>query len=207
MRSACVLCFALAGAQGGALGAITAVTGDARLIGPPASATQSSFASGQFVWCWNEQQSVRVSGLPVDVLGPAGTINSATPGTLSGVVNAHMLHHHFNFSWPLTPKRGTVTFDGPILGVIFETRTLNATDGVVGSLTTRYAPWELTRGALSPFQWFSFSGPTLTFEFQVSNGGFQDYAQVRVITAPVPAPGAGSGLVVGCVIGARRRRR
>lgn len=106
--------------------------------------------------------------------------------------------------------RGTITFDGPILGIITTRAALLATDAQFGAAGVSYGShrYRGTEGAAgnNPDYW-SFSGNTLTFDlYGIAPEDF------RVITAAAPAaavpvPSAGFLLATGLgAFGAARRR-
>lgn len=97
----------------------------------------------------------------------------------------------------------TVTFDQPILGVIWTTYSLDATEAALGLPTvTYYTPKYL---GLEPIDGFTVSGNTLTFTAYANIPG--DF--MRVLTSPIPEPSVYPmmGLGLACVMLAVSRKR
>ena len=136
-----------------------------------------------------------------EVQNPGGSA-SPTFGTISGVVDSHFLHFQDNIG---VNSQGTVTFNNPIVGVIWKNSLLDLTDGSLGALTTIYPTGYFNRGINAlPLAIVSINGNVMTFNLG-TNIATGDVAQIRVLTQ-VPAPGvcavlAGAGLMV-----SRRRR-
>ena len=122
---------------------------------------------------------------PLILTGPGGTDITLAAGT---VVNSHYIE------WdPSYDGRGradiTVTFDGPILGVIALTAALQSTDSVFGAANVTYLT-NGPRGVEPPGDTFTIAGNTITLDvYARAPDGF------RVLTAaapsPVPLPAAG----------------
>ncbi len=86
---------------------------------------------------------------------------------------------------------GFVRFDHPILGVINETATLDATDALLGSPRTDYSGTVIRRWSPPDGDSFEFSGER--FDFSAHAFGGQD--QLRVIVGPRQEPEV---LLTGC---------
>ncbi|HQT00236.1 PEP-CTERM sorting domain-containing protein [Acidovorax sp.] len=146
---------------------------------------------------WNEATGVSLGSL----LASVDTITGALDGDT--LINSHMIGFDPE---ERSAIEATVTFDSEILGVIWVTDSLSATDALLGLPTITYLdnpPFYL--GFESPFDMFSVSGNTLTFRAGANKPG--DF--LRVITAAVPEPSTyammGLGLF-GVMLAARRRR-
>jgi len=175
----------------------------ARPVAPPSYVDAGTFLSGQSAYVWNEQQSVQVFNQAVDMLPGSTSSYQPIAGTITGVVDSHMIHHSINW-YTSSSMTGSVTFDNPIVGVIFSWQNLNTTDSLFGPAGTTYHVNFLRQ--LSQAEGFcTINNATLSFNFALA-AGFYDYAHVRVLTAPVPAPAAAAPLVV-CLLGLRFRRR
>lgn len=181
--------------------AIVSVTGSAVQIAPPAIANFPALA-GPLAQCWDEQQNVVVSaGVLADITTNPGSSFTPTPGFVFGTFNSHFLH----FSNVPAPgfATGTITFDGPIAAVMFRDSTLDLSDGL-GAPGTTY-PTGLGGRGLNGQSSVTVLGNTLSFNLATAATGALDIEQVRVLTHPVPGPGAlalaGAGLVF-----VRRRR-
>jgi len=133
-----------------------------------------------------------------------GTNVTAISGMISGAFDSHFLH--FEPVPGAIGAAGTVTFSGPIIGVIFVNSTLDNTDPVFGAGGTTYPTFYPQRGLSAfPASTFSINANTLTFNFQATvPTAFVD--QVRVLTHPVPGPGVLALLGLGGLVVGRRRR-
>lgn len=188
----------------GALGSITGTTGAATQISPPLACGPGQL-TGFTASAWNEQVNVPVStGIFVDMVNNPGTSSGAIPGVISGAFDSHFIH--FEPIPGAVGAVGTVTFSGPIVGVIFVNSTLDNTDAVFGAGGTAYPTFYPQRGLSAfPASTFSINGNTLAFNFQATiPTAFVD--QVRVLTH-VPGPGAWAVMGLAGVVGLRRRRK
>lgn len=196
----------LTGAAASARANIVSVTGMAQLIPAPSTVMPgASYASlPNFAAVWDEQQSVPASGVPADMVNNPATITSAAPGAVSGLLDSHYIHYRHTSS----TATGTVTFSGKIVAVEFQPAALDATDGMFAPAGTTYQSSMFSggfRGAYVPFDYFSVSGNTLTFDLWGSMPN--DTAEIRVLTEHVPAPGAGVLAVMALGAAGLRRRR
>ncbi|MFA6046824.1 MAG: hypothetical protein WC718_17715 [Phycisphaerales bacterium] len=182
-------------------GAIVSVVGQGVQIAPPTNANFPTLL-GPLAQAWDEQQNVAVSpGLLADITANPGSSLTPTPGVVSGIFNSHFLHFSAN---PATgPAIGAITFDGPIVAVMFNDATLDLSDGL-GALGTTYPTGQVSRG-LNGQSFVTVLGNTLRFNLFGGTSGAIDIEQVRVLTHPVPAPGA-LALAAGGLIMIRRRR-
>jgi uncharacterized protein (TIGR03382 family) len=184
--------------------AITGVTGATNWLGsPPVSCVPGALA-GFTAYTWNEQQNVTIaSGINVDMTNNPGSSTSPIPGNIAGIFDVHFLH--FQGIPGIAGVTGTVTYSGPIIGVIFNNTTLDLSDylGTGGTVYPTGYPFRGLGG--NPTSFFSISGNTLSFNFNtISPVLFVD--QVRVLTHVTPAPGSVALLgLAGLVCGRRRR--
>jgi len=194
---------ALAAAAAASNAAVVSVTGQALIVPAPPTAVFGSFTGG-VVHVWDEQQSINVGGLPVDLSINPSSSTLPTAGAVSGLIDSHFLHYN---DW-VVPVSGTVTFNNPIIGVAYNDVFLNISDPV-GAFGTLYPTGDTWRGintiANPGASIVSISGNTLTFHFEVVPGA-PDFDQVRVFTRVVPTPGSLALLGVGGLMTARRRR-
>jgi len=138
----------------------------------------------------------------VDMVNNPGTSAGAIAGTLAGNYDSHFIHlEDYSGAGPFT---GSVTFSGTIVGVIFVNTTLDNTDVQFGSGGTIYPTGYPFRG-LSTQSSFSIVGNQINFSlFALSP--VAEVVQIRVLTKPVPAPGAFALLGLGGLAMTRRRR-
>ena len=216
MRRLITICLLILFVSGPANAALTSVAGPPSdlgalpaIIAAPIDVTDDA-AYNYGMEGFDEQQMVK---LPVDISVDGGGVISA--GTL---VNSHMIflntgpgnntqyNSHFNVEW---------TFDGTILGVMSDsTGSLEvASTPYLGAVGTVYpgAPLgarglETNVGPGGPNDGYAISGNTLTIGVGMAVTEPGDW--IRVVTTPIPAPGAillGS-IGVGLVGWLRRRR-
>lgn len=170
---------------------------------PPAGPTGS--LPPPFTFAWDEQQSISVASLAMDMGGGPWVAPPVSPTSYTGLVNSHMIHWTTDHSG--ISASGWVQFDAPILGVIFTDSNLSTSDPMCGLLPATYAsgyPGRLLDFG-STLTIFSGSLDTLHFDF-LSGSPIHEYTEVRVITA-VPAPGALAFLGAGGLVAVRRRVR
>lgn len=186
----------------GASGAITGTTGQALQIAPPASAGPGALQSFQaFAW---DEQTVTLATLFVNESANPGTSAAPTPGFLSGTFDSHFIH--FENVPGVVAAQGTVSFNNPIVGVIFVNTDLDSTDASCGAFGTVYPTGYPLRGlATTPPSGFTYVGNTLSFSF-INFNPPNHLCQVRVFTA-VPAAGPAALAALGAGLGLRRRRR
>ena len=139
---------------------------------------------------FTEKQGVILPGaVSLDRVPP--TFGSSGTLAAGSLVNSYLFHFDLPGTPSLTEISGSVTFDQPILGLIFSWNNLLATDSTLGLASSYYN--HSTRGleAFSQDSW-SISGGTLTFNFEF--GAAEGVDNVRILTA-VPDAGATAGLL------------
>ncbi len=185
-------------------GAITGVTGSTNWLGSPPLACgpgQLQWSNG-FVSAWDEQQN-RPQSLAVDMTNNPGTSGTAIPGVLNGIYDSHFIH--FEGIPGIVNAQGTVTFNNPIVGVIFTPTNLDNSDVPCGSFGTAYPTTYAFRGLnATPQSAFSINGNTLTFSLWAIQPTLQ-LDQIRVLTI-APTPGVAGVLGLGGLLVCRRRR-
>lgn len=180
---------------------IVSTTGMATQIGPPASCVPGAL-TGQNAFAWNEQQNVFVNSL-VDMVNNPGSSNAPTPGVVNGIYDSHFIH--YDNQTGTGPAIGTVTFNNPIVAVIYKGTILDSTDASPGALGTVYPTGYLWRGlATAPNSFVTISGNTLTFTLDTFSPVYV-VDQIRVLTQ-APTPGSVALLGVAAAMGMRRRR-
>lgn len=185
-----------ASAQGMITGFSATVT---QLFTPPVANFPSLTGSNAFAW--DEQQNLAVTGVFNDMTLNPSTSTTPTPGVVTGIVDSHFIH----FSHvPSIVVLGSVTFQDPIVGVMFNDTLLDNTDALLGDPGTLYPTGQPFRGMTGGF--ISIIGNTINFDFLSIQPGTVEITQVRVLTQPIPAPGAAALAGVGALLIARRRR-
>lgn len=179
--------------------AITGTTGSALQIGPPPACVPGAL-TGATAFAWDEATNRGFAGLADMINNPASN-GTAIPGFIGGVFDSHFIH--FEGIPGIIGVGGTVSFNNPIVAVMFLQPNLDASDAPLGAFGTVY-PTGLPFRGVTATSFFSIAGNTLTFQLS-STALPNDVEQIRVLTQ-VPAPGAAALLGMGGLLAARRRR-
>ncbi len=181
--------------------ALVASTGNVVVLAsPPASVELGQLTSNEHGFVFTERTCAVLTGnLAVDVVNPVGTYSETQvqPGTIPAgtKVDSYLVHLDEATNQGLA-LNGSLTFDRPVLGLIFLVPTLNASDAVVGAPATTYPTGSTpSRGyeLASDRVQVSANRRTVTFSSSVGTPGFQD--DLRIITEgtctgrPQPPPG------------------
>lgn len=153
--------------------------GTFQIIAPPAVVGQDNFNNNN-VRAFNERQGV--------TLLSALAVNSGPAIVAGRVVNSHAV----NFD-PAKGRsvRGTIVFNGPVLGLIWTRARLMATNGLLGAPGTPYrTPGNV--GFETKTDSATFSGNTVSFNLTASSPG----DTFRVLTA-VPGPDTWAMMLIG----------
>lgn len=189
-----------------ALGTISSFTGAVSYHAtPPAASKWGTWSNGATVHAWTERTNITVTGLAAQMITNPSNSAFPTAGAYSGVVDSHMIHHESYWIYYGTIT-GTITFNDPIVAVIYDWWSLKASDSVCGAPGTAYSPQYNFRGFAPGTCLISINNKTLTFTLPVSNQPLADYDEIRVLTAPIPTPGAAALACIGGLIALRRRR-
>lgn len=193
----------LAVSAGSASAAISGVSGQTTwLITPPISCTVSTL-NGLNTYVWDEQQNINVTNVFVNMANnPCPAPGSAIPGLISGNVDSHLVHYENYTGAP--GGVGSVTFQDPIVGVIFLAPDLDNTDATLGAGGTVYPTLFPFRDLTFNSSTFSISGNTMNFQLDTLSPVL-GVVQMRVLTQ-VPAPGAAASLGLMALATMRRRR-
>lgn len=190
---------------GSAQAAVTGVSGAATLGPPPPVASVPAIISPN-AQVWDELQNVTLpaGGVQVDMLVNGGTMSSTspTPGVVTGTVDSHFIHFS---AVPNQGAVGSVTFNAPILAVIYSITFLDNTDALLGAGGTTY-PTGWSGRDLSSLSVLNASGNVLNFNFFEPGGGALRIEQVRVLTNAIPAPGSAALAGLAALLVARRKR-
>jgi len=178
---------------------IVSVSGTITQIGPPPSAVAGALASFQ-AFAWNERTNINGPIFADETQNP-GSSGGAIAGTLSGLFDSHVIH--FESLPGVVGAAGTVTFSQPIVGVIFQTASLDSTDGTCGALATTYPTFYPLRQFTT--SGFNFTGNLLNFQIN-SSFSAPILTEIRVLTHAVPAPASAALLGMGGMVALRRRR-
>jgi hypothetical protein len=178
----------------GSLTGGSAAPGTFQLLAPPLTVGNNNQQDNDTLYAFNEKQNVLLgSNLALDRGGMlmAGT-RVASHGVVFDPRNSRSLV-------------GSVTFDRPILGIIWSTNRLQATDALFGLPGITYNSPE-ARGLESRDRpGTTFAGNVLTIkDWQASSPG----DNIRVLTAAVPEPATWAMLILGFgLVGHAARRR
>jgi hypothetical protein len=184
---------ALAGVTGGLTGGTAFINGGTvQIIAPPAAVGEDNFNDDTVRVFAERQRLLLTSPLSIDVV--AGTIAAGT------VVSSYTI----NFD-PANrgSAQGSVTFNGPILGLIITQANWINSNSVLGAPgTTYFSPAEV---GLELGDIVSFAGNSVGFSFEDSSPG----DSIRVITAAVvPEPASWMMMLIGFgMISAALRRK
>lgn len=207
MRTLAAVLLAVSAPFGSASAAVISGTastpgGGTFVLGQPAGQPGSDQIDTPDVYAFDEVQSYPLT-TALTVVGPNGTDIVLPVGT---VVDSHYVE------WdPGDEDRGrgsgTVTFDGPVLGVLFATAALVATDAEFGTAAAGYGTHRL-RGVELPGDVVSFVGDTVSWN---AYGRRPEGIRVFTLAPPigaVPLPGAAWFMLTGIgAMAARRARR
>ncbi len=185
-----------------ATASIVTVSGACTQIGAPIGCNLGQL-TGFTAYAWNEQQNKTLS-LSVDMLNNPGSSLAPIPGSVNGVYDSHFLH--FEPIPGAIGAQGTVTFNNPIVAVIFSNTNLDLSDAPAGAFGTSYPTFYPIRGLSTvPQSWVTINANVLTFDLHTVIPT-QFLNQVRVLTQ-APAPGSAALLGMAGIACARRRRR
>jgi hypothetical protein len=181
---------------------ISNVTGQTTWLTSPPTACGWGQLTGFNAFAWDEQQNVTMSVFVDETQNPGGNV-SPIPGTITGTFASHFIH--FDGIPGVIGATGTVIYNQPIVGVIFQPLSLDNTDGPLGAGSTFYPTTYAFRGLnTSPPSFCTVVGNTISFNLNAL-APTVDIAQIRVLTH-VPAPGAAAVLGMSGLLVARRRR-
>jgi len=164
-------------------------------IAPPPSVGNNDQQTNNTLFAFNEKQDqVLAQAIDLDLV-PIGDPTTLLIGTA--------VSSHYVFADPsasLNRVTGSVTFDQPILGVIFDDTKLDATNTILGTAGGYDSPSLL--GLESGDIVTLTAIDTVTIDFTAGSPG--DY--IRVITQGVPEPSSLTTLALAATAMTRRRR-
>jgi len=171
----------------------------------PANAPPPIFQVGNDNWnvngvFWGFDERTLTLGAPLSAFSSVG-------GAAATLAAGTRVQSHYIFYDPVGGSfSGTVQFDRPILGVIWDTAGLAGSDPLFGLPSVTYNSVPATGLELGA-DIFSFSGSTLSVSWGAANPG----DSIRVLTAAVPEPSSYAMMLAGLgAFGAltyRRRNR
>jgi hypothetical protein len=183
-----------------AMAGIVSVSGATTWLGvnPPSCVPTALTSTNAFAW--DEQQNVFLN-LPVDLTNNPGNSGAPIPGVVNGNYNSHFVHFDTQSG---VQSSGTVTFNAPIVAVIYRNTNLDLSDPAAGALGTVYPTGYFFRGLATPTCFVSISGNTFSFTLDTIHPVYV-VDQFRILTA-VPAPGSVALLGLGGLACLGRRR-
>lgn len=184
-----------------AFGSISATGLQCVQIGPPPVADFPGLFSLN-AEAWDEQQGIIVNNVFCDMTVNPSNSGGPTPGLVSGLVDSHFIH----FTHGSVPfVSGDIWFNDPIVGVMFNDAPLDLSDWL-GAGGTTYPTGQIARGTNLAFgSTIAINGNYMHFSLVDINPAIV-ISQIRVLTRPVPAPGAIGLAALGGLVAFRRRR-
>ncbi len=190
-------------AAGTATAAITGVTGQTTWLNTPPAACTITTLTGLNAYVWDEQQNLNTSGVFANMTNnPCPAPGAAIPGVVSGIIDSHFIHLENNTG--AVGGVGTVTFQDPIVGVIFLAADMDNTDALLGAGGTTYPTFFPFRDLTFNSSTFSINGNTMSFQLD-NLSPVLGVVQARILTQ-VPAPGAAAVVGLAGLAAVRRRR-
>jgi MYXO-CTERM domain-containing protein len=194
----------LAVCTGSASAAISGTSGQTTWLGTPPLTCTVGTLNGFNAYVWDEQQNINVANVFVNMANnPCPAPGSAIPGLVSGNVDSHFVHYENYTGAP--GGVGSVTFQDPIVGVIFLAPDLDNTDALLGAGGTSYPTFFPFRDLTFNSSTFSINGNTMNFQLDTLSPVL-GVMQMRVVTQ-VPSPGAVAVAGLAGLASIRRRRR
>ncbi|MGH7243397.1 MAG: hypothetical protein ACREJD_08280 [Phycisphaerales bacterium] len=191
-------------------GGIVTFGGSVVVADPPANIGLGKWSSDTNANLWFERQTTLASALHVDALNTGTVIQGAilgTPGNIaaSSQVASYMLRTDTASTGGVL-FAGFITFDRPILGVIFLKSTMEDSDAPLSRAGVSYnhnsdRGLEVHQNPL--YDALSVSADRMRIDFSFDT--FSGSDDVRIITA-VPVPATGLVMAIGAPLAARRRR-
>lgn len=176
-------------------GSVTGGTtpGTFQLIAPPPFVGGNDLGSPD-LFAWNEKQNVTLGAALATDLG--GVIAAGTRVASHGVA--------FDPDAPRLTVSAEVEFSRPILGILWSTGKLTATDALLGAVGTAYNSPGARGLEIADRAGTSFVGKTLFLNWEALSPG----DNIRVITSVVPEPATWALLIAGFgLVGLSARRR
>jgi hypothetical protein len=179
-----------------AFAGILSTTGISQISAP----TTRNYATSNTLQVFEEAKSVIVpdDGLSLD----AGEIAEATE-----VDSFNIYLNTADNSSKVKRAKGSITFDAPIVGLIWKRSNLESSDAIFGASGTPYAQKGTWRGLeandLSGLSNFSFAdgGKTLNLSFNIWKTGFDELRVLTAFTPTAATPEPITMLGVGTAIG------
>ncbi|HEX4412786.1 MAG TPA: hypothetical protein VH107_04100 [Lacipirellulaceae bacterium] len=178
--------------------AIVSTSGSVVQIAPPTSVNLGALESDTSAELFAERSSVLLANsLNADVSHP-GAVNSQVTLSPSPIAAGQRVDSYLIHADPVGPGsttsftyEGSVTFDTPILGLMWSDGTLDASDPILGSPATVYGPDTMYRGyegpgLTSPRDSLVLSQDRLTLNFALRTTEYYD--ELRIVTASIPEP-------------------
>ncbi|CAG0968407.1 hypothetical protein PHYC_01108 [Phycisphaerales bacterium] len=170
-------------------------------IAPPAVANFPTLFSNN-AEAWDELQGVAVANVLCDMTVNPSNSSTPSPGLVSGLVDSHFIHFTHGTAFMVS---GDIWFNDPIVGVMFNDTLLDTSDWL-GSGGTLYPTGQIGRGTSL------LNGSNIMINGNYMHFTLNDFSpvveisQLRVLTRPVPAPGAAAVAGLGGLLALRRRR-
>jgi hypothetical protein len=189
---------------------IVAMSGTAVEIAAPPSVVGGALESDTVTSVFMEQPFITLeTDVPVVVLGPGRVMGRVErrPGVIASgtTFTSYMLHQDRIGEEGSVNLKGSITFDGPILGLILTSAGLDDTDFLLGSPTTLYPEDTFQRRLELNRDFVKINAAQTKLIYNLSTGHLVD--QIRIlVAAPVPGPASLAVFAFAGLIGGRRRR-
>ena len=190
------------------------LSGNVAMVAPLADVRVGGSPNNDNIRVFVEKTGVLAAPLAVDFTAPGTYTSRPTAVILPKGQNYkdYFFHSENRTGTNSRTYSGSITFDSPILGVIFSTGLLTLSDIPLGLPTTQYPTLDIYRGLeFNGGEKVKFTGPnTLDFTF-VTAGNVDQMRVLTAGTADVPEPGSiallcGLGVAGLGVLRTRRRK-
>lgn len=186
--------------------AITASSTNVQIVTAPADISGNGPLGSNTLFTVFEEQTTSVTALAVNSSLVGDSLGLSTSGSISGAITSFFVHYD-----PVSANSlsgGFLEFDGPIVGIIWQTDELDATDGILGLAGTTYLPAGFRRYETGGSDTLDFSTANRV-DFSATTTSLNvDSFRVLIAADAIPEPGAFALFGIGLAgLGYARRKR